>query len=1146
MSSYFDYYARTISERANGLKLVGGGTGLGKTSNIPDVVMKALPPDRKGIYVANRLQLLEQMANAMDSEAIIMLPRDFEVVRLTLAQYRSAFDDLISSSIFDAHTEHVDLAKLRQSCRTLDEIFRSAAEGFLPRWQEETADDYARAVLKDFRAVILAAKEKSPRDYKRLLDHAAVQSLFPFIAFQRRPKARLLLVSLQKLFYGFFNGERTLTGTQLKNYVIFADEFDFLENDLINLIVRSPQIDDPFRFVEFFYREMQRHKLQLETYPASASSNIRRRIDEIMDEIEMLHTGGIRYPEINQFISTQDPRDAAIFRTSHTVSSKPLYLCQMERAFDIVFDRNACSQPAFSARKLFTPVSAVSERILTLLKELETEDPATHRGLILDCYRNTTFPIQIAQVSQFPRRRPAQPTRLGALLDSGYSMYDIHYMANPTDPEEVELRNYTIYTTPEKFMATLAEKNLVFALSATADIQRCVNHFNLAWLGAKDGVTVLPPDDFDQQIVAELNAQKAAIRGNRVQVVKLPELDNKKAFEKDLRRFIGAASNLDGFGEDTKEGHLKRRVERFFASLLWASEQPVPEGEIQSHLMFLNTYKQVEFFFSTEGLRQSSLYQITPRLSRVLFNVYEVDFNQQRFLVVFYNADQAKRVRKNAQAEEEFNALFHEGVPVVVVTQYLSAGNGVNLQYRLANGQERDFLNLHLLEIPYYYFSALSKDDTVEERTAKLKENLWYLAKLHAAKYLSETEFKAKLGTLHQPHDWNQAYQHHTRMYADYQLNTIAALIQAMGRIERVWTPIPDQNVVLCREAYHTFQRFLSPEFDGIREVRERMISYNLQCVLTQIAEQIPLQERAIRRNRDTGLAETNSECKEKVGHLLEQFGAIRRGTHTGSLRYVWRRLREAALKHDFADEVLQEYDAVFSSPYLQNGELYLTPEMDVIPAHLAQPDTRFWRLNGVYDLISHNKTIREYFAQRGYELDFSLDGQYGFVPYFYQAVLSGAIGEEAISALLADHGISFEDMPDALFEVADLKIMARPWYIDCKNYSDATLERFSLTSEDEGFYHKLSGEYFRRRAIEKWNQIAEIEGHQACLIYINLATSQDRLLQYYRCNGDQLESVNHFSEAHVIVVQGALNTLNPDEFHEAFLRFLHDLKVNL
>jgi hypothetical protein len=129
---------------------------------------------------------------------------------------------------------------------------------------------------------------------------------------------------------------------------------------------------------------------------------------------------------------------------------------------------------------------------------------------------------------------------------------------------------------------------------------------------------------------------------------------------------------------------------------------------------------------------------------------------------------------------------------------------------------------------------------------------------------------------------------------------------------------------------------------------------------------------------------------------------------------------------------------------------------------------------------------------------------------------------------------------------VADLKVVAKPWYIDCKNYSDATLERFSLTSEDEGFYYKLSGPYFRRRAIEKWKQITEIEGDNSCLIYINLATSQDRLLQYFRCDNDDLQSVADFSEAHIIVVQGALNTLNPNEFHEAFIHFLHDLKVNL
>ncbi|NJL41528.1 MAG: hypothetical protein HC899_36155 [Leptolyngbyaceae cyanobacterium SM1_4_3] len=469
-NNYFEYYRRTIESHQTGLKLVGGGTGLGKTSSIPNAVMKAIPANRKGIYVANRTQLLHEMA---DPNFAIILPRDLDVVRTVISsKHRSAFDELLRSSMFQAYTDKLDLNKVYRAIKTLDEIFGPTDSSMLPSWQEQVAEEYSRQILKAFRTVILTAKNRSNSDYNKLLDHDIVHKLFPFIAFKRKMSVRLLLVTLHKLFYGFFDGEKTITANHLKGYVIFADEFDFLENDLIQLIAKSRQIEDVFRFVEYFYREMQRHKMRLENYPVSGSPDITRRIRKIMNEIDLLHAENINYPDINQFISTEAPNDIAIFRTSHTVSSSPVYLCQTERAFNIVSDPTICSDRVFSARRLFTAVSAISEQILTLLKEIEVEDPATHQGIINDAYRNTVFPSQIQQVSQFPRRRPPQSTRLGALLDAGYSMYDIHYIAKATDPEEVELRNYAIYTTPEKFISTLAEKNLVFALSATADIHR--------------------------------------------------------------------------------------------------------------------------------------------------------------------------------------------------------------------------------------------------------------------------------------------------------------------------------------------------------------------------------------------------------------------------------------------------------------------------------------------------------------------------------------------------------------------------------------------------------------------------------------------------------------------------------------------------
>jgi hypothetical protein len=167
----------------------------------------------------------------------------------------------------------------------------------------------------------------------------------------------------------------------------------------------------------------------------------------------------------------------------------------------------------------------------------------------------------------------------------------------------------------------------------------------------------------------------------------------------------------------------------------------------------------------------------------------------------------------------------------------------VNLQYRptaeSAEDEKQDFVNLHLLEAPYFYFGLPGQGQSSEERAAILKENIWYQAKLHAAKYISEPEFRARLGKLHHPNEWNNQYQGHPNTSSDYALNSMAAFIQALGRSERVWRTMPDQSVIMSSEVHVIFQRFLiSPEFQFIRESRTLIISSNLHQVLTQIEAQ--------------------------------------------------------------------------------------------------------------------------------------------------------------------------------------------------------------------------------------------------------------------------------------------------------------------
>jgi hypothetical protein len=155
--------------------------------------------------------------------------------------------------------------------------------------------------------------------------------------------------------------------------------------------------------------------------------------------------------------------------------------------------------------------------------------------------------------------------------------------------------------------------------------------------------------------------------------------------------------------------------------------------------------------------------------------------------------------------------------------------------------------------------------------------------------------------------------------------------------------------------------------------------------------------------------------------------------------------------------------------------------------------------------------------------------------------VLAGVIGEEAITALLGAVDIEVESVSDVLFEIADLKIKDKPWYVDAKNYSEFTLDRFSLSPDDALFNPKLYEPHFKERASEKWHTIAALDGPNCRLIYINLATAHERPVGYY---SEDFSPVASLAEAQIVVIQGALQSENPNEYYESFQQFLNSLKI--
>src|SRR5689334_7993422 len=100
MTGYAEYYQRAIEQQQNGIKLVLGPTGLGKSSRIPEVVKNN--PTHKFIYLANRKQLLQEMATRLEEEHMpyVLLQRDLEVVQIMLQTQYEDFEKILADPRF--------------------------------------------------------------------------------------------------------------------------------------------------------------------------------------------------------------------------------------------------------------------------------------------------------------------------------------------------------------------------------------------------------------------------------------------------------------------------------------------------------------------------------------------------------------------------------------------------------------------------------------------------------------------------------------------------------------------------------------------------------------------------------------------------------------------------------------------------------------------------------------------------------------------------------------------------------------------------------------------------------------------------------------------------------------------------------------
>jgi hypothetical protein len=1196
--SYQSYYLRVIEQQLHannfgGLKLVVGPTGIGKTSAIPSVItqLRGQKVEKRCLYTTHRHLLIQEMAQALEKADIpfVYLKNDEEVVE--------TFLDWSEKGEFLRRLEKCDFFKLVNSSRTSVErqidglrqeqgsLLRLQKSGFTSAYeqQRQAFRERCNQLLRLFKNG-LSRKALTEEIHTRLMHDPGIWTLFPYVEYLHSPARPVLLVTVQKLLYGFFNGRANERLLSLEDNIIFLDEFDMQEKEMLGFLCRSPEIQNSFEFVRLFYEEMARQQQSghLDPTPEDTERQLKakQRAQAIINKLQTdCAKEGFNFPQIRHFALREGEfpsNHLSVFQSGVQIMTNPFYLREREHVWEVVRQPGADTR---RARPLMTIITQTAHAILDFFSELWADElePEWH-SWIEQCYdqKNDNTPGRYKEVISdygFYRR----PSRLAterhdpAIADSiyyqGFSFFRLVRGAFFTTPDEIRIEQKKLTVTPEYLLWRLSNTNLLFALSATGDIKRYIQSFDMNWL-ERHG-RYLPIDDANTALVAELKRQKEAKRSYTVKLNTADELPKSHALAYALEQLAQeqffSREDEEDVGE-TAVAYRKQAVSRFLETVRWI----VQESDNRAHLVFLNSFTFIEKLFRPDNRLPESFYNsIWPYLAVDSLGdgrsrEYKVTIEGQPCQVIFLDA------AKGREMDDQSFYQAQPDIPLVVVTTYPTASNGINLKWyahkdNMDDDRGRDLEGIHLLEAPHFYFGGSEGNDDGIDRE---KMFIWRVWKLYHNFQISESQFITAMRELNIA-DVNAQY----KSTPDYLLNQIAVFHQALGRVDRQWQPMPAIEVRLAAGyagVLEIFERYLTAP--GIiaenRIAREAYTSSLILALYKQIEKQY-LRKAMINQLQYESIAQVESRARQVTGRLLQIVSGVRNGDYAledaQKVMTLWWRIREAVLKQDylFKDgitithlptgqaqhiEIDFRRDFVLETAFLRQGEwLFIDWETQKIYRESTQTTQRY-NLNQYYRCYAQNLVIDWYFRTHNYRLRYEPANQaLFFTPYIQQNILAGAVGEAALKAALQHVRLPLaheRDCPPALFETADMQLHELPVYVDAKNYSQwTTLYRFAAGPDDPAFDEKLNASAFLTAAQKKWAYIVAQTGNQgAKLVFINLTVGENHPNEGW---GMRLNPIRpyRFNDSAITIIQGVIDHENPQEWRQDFRDWVNDVK---
>lgn len=919
--------------------------------------------------------------------------------------------------------------------------------------------------------------------------HAWIRRLLPAIAWHDEQQP-LLIMTTHKFFHGFFDGKRRarMADAQTQGHVIFIDEFEYQEPVLLSLLSQAQSIQELPQCLGVLIDEGMR------ALPRFRAANPRdENLNQLFDKLEQhfletkttLKAAGIAFPEQRALVKAVNSQFITryLFHSDYTITEKPTYLVPDEHSLRV---EDAPSPDSIRAGYFFSQLEQLLRHTLSLLARLPVEVPPGSNTSLREEFMHLLF----NGVNDYERGYYYKNLNLATLIGAapnthlpelavlaktntlphtqaqlhGFSCWLFTSAKEQLDNLRIVQKRAHIPTTPEALLVTLASRNLVFCLSATAILQRTLGHFDMKWVyGALHEVrrvrqelpTTLEPrrkqeshpipitptpssDQAQYGVIQYLKQIKAERRNNQLEV-SITDFSETKSTQGEQIAEALAQLPADFFQDDTESSvsgiaqEYRHHSVQAMLNIIRIAGASAPE--LQGHLVYANSIRFIRKWLHS-GSAEASRARLAPVLTRYQPTQHQLAGADK--LASFVNVSPwfiplwvdggplllcllTAESQKDGQFDRIYGEAFAIGCKVVVLTQVASATNGINLNVEvLHNGirQDQDLSCIYLYEGRHFYFSKQDQQPglaPMADTGGKIRQ----LQKLRHAGFVSEQQYRHSIASLMQDNAREISRLNYGlyKKTSDYVTNMAADVQQQMGRIERVWSLMPRSQVHLHTALVETLLEYANDPHGY--ELHKPMLSTLNQGVFdalqTHSQQQVPL-----------ALLFTpvqNSELIEQIidQHLMTQIRHSRDPKHSSldvnALQRTWESIGRAALRRDLACQ-FNGHELGLTSRHLTLKEWACIrlpagadPDNGVWQRFddrfMAEPSPDAWRyrLAPLYRWITHHYAINQWFKRHGYacsgETSSGLETQYLFHPAFSQRILQGRIGEESIRALL-------------------------------------------------------------------------------------------------------------------------------------------------